>query len=150
MNIILLASNSKLYSNQRIIEAARKAGHTISFVNIKDCYINITSHKPEIYYKSKKLENIEFQRLQNLFNKIDLTNVKQVPACPDASSHYFFIKSKSNQTFEWCGMYSDSNYDLDYFYLYMIFIEAKTNFKLSDRKDVKFRNKLSEGDMSIK
>lgn len=59
MNIILLASNPKLYSNQRLLEASRKRGHEISFVNIKNCYINIISAKPEIYYKSKKLENID-------------------------------------------------------------------------------------------
>jgi ribosomal protein S6--L-glutamate ligase len=60
MKFILLASNSKLYSNRRILKAAKEAGHNISFVNIKDCYINITSNKPEIYYKKgKKLENID-------------------------------------------------------------------------------------------
>jgi ribosomal protein S6--L-glutamate ligase len=60
MKFILLASNSKLYSNRRILQAAREFGHNISFVNIKDCYINITSNKPEIYYKKgKKLENID-------------------------------------------------------------------------------------------
>lgn len=59
MNLILLASNSKLYSNQRLIEAAKNRGHEINFVNIKNCYINIISSKPEVYYKSKKLENID-------------------------------------------------------------------------------------------
>lgn len=59
MNLILLASNSKLYSNQRLLEAAKKRGHDINFVNIKNCYINIISNKPEVYYKSKKLENID-------------------------------------------------------------------------------------------
>ncbi len=60
MNIILLASNSKLYSNRRIVEAAKKAGHNINFVNIKDCYINIKTSSPEIYHKKgKKLEGID-------------------------------------------------------------------------------------------
>ncbi len=60
MNIILLASNPKLYSNCRLMEAAKKARHNIIFANIRDCYINITAGKPEIYYKNgKKLENID-------------------------------------------------------------------------------------------
>jgi len=59
MNLILLASNSKLYSNRRLIEAAKKAGHKIIFANIRDCYINIAANKPEVYYKNgKKLKNI--------------------------------------------------------------------------------------------
>ncbi len=60
MKIILLASNPELYSNQRLIEAALKAGHDIQFVNIRDCYINIAAGKPEIYYKDdKRLGNID-------------------------------------------------------------------------------------------
>lgn len=60
MKIILLASNPELYSNQRLMEAASKAGHDIQFVNIRDCYINIAAGKPEIYHKDdKKLENID-------------------------------------------------------------------------------------------
>lgn len=60
MKIILLASNPKLYSNRRLIQAAKNAGHNIQFANIRDCYINITSDKPEVYYKNgKKLENID-------------------------------------------------------------------------------------------
>ncbi len=60
MKIILLASNPKLYSNRRLIQAAKNAGHSIQFANIRDCYINITSDKPEVYYKNgKKLENID-------------------------------------------------------------------------------------------
>lgn len=59
MKIILLASNPKLYSNQRIIESAIKAGHDIEFINIRDCYININNNQPEVYYEDgKKLENV--------------------------------------------------------------------------------------------
>jgi ribosomal protein S6--L-glutamate ligase len=60
MEIILLASNPDLYSNRRLMEAAQNAGHNIQFVNIRDCYINISAGNPEIYYKDdKKLENID-------------------------------------------------------------------------------------------
>ncbi|MCE3255346.1 MAG: alpha-L-glutamate ligase [Rickettsiaceae bacterium] len=60
MKIILLASNPQLYSNRRIMQAAGEAGHNISFVNIRDCYININANKPEVYYKDgKKFEDID-------------------------------------------------------------------------------------------
>lgn len=60
MKFILLASNKKLYSNRRIIEAAKSAGHEIIFANIRDCYIKISTSKPEVYYKNgRKLQNID-------------------------------------------------------------------------------------------
>lgn len=59
MKIVLLASNQNLYSNQRIMEAAQGRGHHVEFINIRDCYINIASTKPEVYHNDgRKLENI--------------------------------------------------------------------------------------------
>lgn len=61
MKIILLASNAKLYSNRRIMEAARSNGHDINFVNVGDCYIKVASQASEIYYnEGKKIENIDY------------------------------------------------------------------------------------------
>ncbi|MDX2083181.1 MAG: 30S ribosomal protein S6--L-glutamate ligase [Rickettsiales bacterium] len=61
MKIILLASNSNLYSNQRIIEAATKRGHEIEFVNVGECYIKVASNSCEIFYdQGKKLDKIDY------------------------------------------------------------------------------------------
>lgn len=49
MKLVLLASNPKLYSNQRIIEAAQARGHEIEFANVGDCYIKIAPNSCEIY-----------------------------------------------------------------------------------------------------
>ena len=58
--IILLASNPNLYSNQRIMEAARKRGHDIEFVNVGECYIKVASNACEIFYdEARKVENID-------------------------------------------------------------------------------------------
>lgn len=58
--IILLASNPKLYSNQRLMEEAINSNHEIEFVNIKDCNLYISKGKSEIYLTDgKKLENID-------------------------------------------------------------------------------------------
>jgi ribosomal protein S6--L-glutamate ligase len=55
LRIALLASNPDLYSNQRIMEAGRERGHTMSFINIQHCYINISSEEPEIHYRGGEI-----------------------------------------------------------------------------------------------
>ncbi len=61
MKIILLASNPKLYSNQRIVQAAIDRGHEVEFANIGDCYIKVASNGCEIFHDSgKKLEKIDY------------------------------------------------------------------------------------------
>ena len=55
MRIALLASNPNLYSNKRIMEAARERGHEIDFIAIKDCYMDITANKPEIHYRGGEI-----------------------------------------------------------------------------------------------
>jgi ribosomal protein S6--L-glutamate ligase len=61
MKIILLASNPKLYSNQRIIEAAKARGHEIEFANVGDCYIKIAPNACEVYSGERtKFEKIDY------------------------------------------------------------------------------------------
>jgi ribosomal protein S6--L-glutamate ligase len=55
MKIALLASNPDLYSHKRIIEAAEARGHTVDFIAIKDCYMDITASKPEIHYRGGEI-----------------------------------------------------------------------------------------------
>lgn len=55
LRIILLASNPELYSNKRIIEAGEERGHEMLFVNIRQCYMNISSSKPEVHYRGGEL-----------------------------------------------------------------------------------------------
>ncbi len=60
MKIILLASNPKLYSNLRIIEAARERKHEIEFANVGGCYIKVAPNACEIFAdEGKKLEKID-------------------------------------------------------------------------------------------
>ncbi len=61
MKILLLASNPNLYSNRRIVEAAKKLGHDIEFVNVGECYIKVDSKTPEIFYdEGKRIEKIDY------------------------------------------------------------------------------------------
>jgi len=61
MKIVLLASNPKLYSNQRIIDAAKNRGHEVEFANVGGCYIKVATQGCEIFHdESKKLEKIDY------------------------------------------------------------------------------------------
>lgn len=55
LKIVLLASNPNLYSNKRLIEAGEERGHQVRFVNIQQCYMNICSTKPQVYYRGGEL-----------------------------------------------------------------------------------------------
>lgn len=55
MKIAMLARNSKLYSHQRLKEAADVRGHTLDIIDTLRCYMNIASRKPEIYHNGEKL-----------------------------------------------------------------------------------------------
>lgn len=50
LKIGLLASNPRLYSNKRIMEAAEERGHEIHFIDIKQCYMKLDAENPEIHF----------------------------------------------------------------------------------------------------
>lgn len=55
LKIVLLASNPNLYSNKRLVEAGEERGHQVRFINIQQCYMNICSDKPQVYYRGGEL-----------------------------------------------------------------------------------------------
>lgn len=55
MKLALMCQNAGLYSHRRIVEAAKARGHEIDVVNHLKCYINITSHRPSVFYQGKDL-----------------------------------------------------------------------------------------------
>ncbi len=57
LKIGILASNPKLYSNQRLIEAATEHGHQAIFLNMRHCYIKMDATEPEIHYRGGRLLN---------------------------------------------------------------------------------------------
>ncbi len=58
LNIAVLASNHKLYSNMRILEAGGKRGHNMFFINISHCYIDIQTGIASIHARGIKHNNI--------------------------------------------------------------------------------------------
>ncbi|MFY0663111.1 MAG: 30S ribosomal protein S6--L-glutamate ligase [Natronospirillum sp.] len=59
MKIGILSRNSKLYSTRRLVEAAENRGHEVRVIDALRCYMNITSHNPEIHYKGEKLDGFD-------------------------------------------------------------------------------------------
>ena len=55
MKIVMMARNADLYSHKRLVEAAQGRGHEIDIVNTLQCYMNIASRRPEVYYNGEKL-----------------------------------------------------------------------------------------------
>ncbi len=55
LNIVLLASNPDLYSNKRLVEAGETRGHRVRFINVSQCYMNISDAKPEVHYRGGEL-----------------------------------------------------------------------------------------------
>lgn len=55
MKIGILSRKAELYSTSRLVEAAKKGGHEARVINHLLCYMNITSHRPSVYYSGEEL-----------------------------------------------------------------------------------------------
>jgi ribosomal protein S6--L-glutamate ligase len=59
MKLAILSRNAKLYSTQRLVQAARDRGHTVRVLDPLRCYMKIAPGKFQLNYKSKPLEGID-------------------------------------------------------------------------------------------
>lgn len=59
MKIAILSQDARLYSTQRLLEAAKQRGHQAQVVNYLRCYMNITSRRPSIVYQGRPLEDFD-------------------------------------------------------------------------------------------
>ncbi len=59
MKIAILSQDASLYSTRRLREAGEERGHEMRVVNYLRCYMNITSHRPAIFYNGKALEDFD-------------------------------------------------------------------------------------------
>jgi ribosomal protein S6--L-glutamate ligase len=53
MRIGILSRNSKLYSTNRLVQAAKDRGHEPHVVDVLKCYMNITTNNPTVLYRSR-------------------------------------------------------------------------------------------------
>lgn len=59
MKIGILSRRPEIYSTRRLAEAAGERGHEVRVLDPLKCYMNITSHNPEVHYKGQKLEGYD-------------------------------------------------------------------------------------------
>jgi ribosomal protein S6--L-glutamate ligase len=59
MRLAILSRNRRLYSTQRLVEAAQNRGHTVQVVDPLRCYMRISPGLAEIHYKGKVLEGFD-------------------------------------------------------------------------------------------
>ena len=51
LKIALLASNTELYSNKRLMEAGKARGHEMAFLNVQQAYMKFDATEPQIRYR---------------------------------------------------------------------------------------------------
>lgn len=59
MKIGILSRNSSLYSTSRLREAAEARGHQVEIIDPLLCYMDITSHRPTVYFRNRKLDDFD-------------------------------------------------------------------------------------------
>jgi ribosomal protein S6--L-glutamate ligase len=59
MNIAILSRGPKLYSTSRLKEAALQRGHTAHVIDYLRCSMDITSHRPKMFYKGEPLTDFD-------------------------------------------------------------------------------------------
>ena len=59
MKIAILSRKPELYSTNRLVEAGIQRGHDMHVINPLRCYMNITSHKPSIFYAGETLDGFD-------------------------------------------------------------------------------------------
>jgi ribosomal protein S6--L-glutamate ligase len=57
MKIAILSRKGSLYSTRRLKEAGEQRGHKMDVIDYLRCYMNITSHRPTIYYSGHELND---------------------------------------------------------------------------------------------
>ena len=59
MKIALLSQNRKLYSTEKLVEAAENRGLEVVVLDVLRAYMKIASHNPSIHYKGERLEGFD-------------------------------------------------------------------------------------------
>jgi ribosomal protein S6--L-glutamate ligase len=60
MRIAILSRKKSLYSTRRLVEAAQARGHSVRVIDHLHCFMDITSDKPSIHYKTEEFNHDEF------------------------------------------------------------------------------------------
>jgi ribosomal protein S6--L-glutamate ligase len=59
MHIVILSVNKHLYSTKRMVEEAKELGHTVEVIRPTECFMDVSSGAPMVYYKKRKLNKVD-------------------------------------------------------------------------------------------
>lgn len=59
MKIGILSRRASLYSTRRLSEAAKERGHDAQVINYLRCYMDITSHKPQVLFRGEPVTGFD-------------------------------------------------------------------------------------------
>lgn len=59
LKIAILSREPDNYSTRRLVEAAELRDHMVEIINTTECYMNITSHRPEVHLHGQVLEGFD-------------------------------------------------------------------------------------------
>lgn len=59
LKIAILSRRASLYSTSRLKEAAKKRGHEVHVIDYLRCYMDITSHKPRMFFKGEEMTDFD-------------------------------------------------------------------------------------------
>lgn len=59
MKIAILSRKASLYSTHRLKEAGEQRGHEMQVIDYLRCYMNITSHRPQVIYQGRPLNDFD-------------------------------------------------------------------------------------------
>ncbi len=59
MKIAILSRSRKIYSTDRLYQAALGRGHEVQVIDTLRCYMNIATHRPTIHYRGEELEQFD-------------------------------------------------------------------------------------------
>ena len=59
MKFAVLSRRASLYSTRRLVEAGRQRGHDMSVINYLRCYMDLTSHRPQVLFKGEPVTGFD-------------------------------------------------------------------------------------------
>jgi len=59
MKIVILSRKPHLYSTHRLLQAGRERGHDVEVIDYLRCYMNITSHNPQVFYRGEPIRDVD-------------------------------------------------------------------------------------------
>ena len=80
MKIAILSNGNANYSTKRLVEEAKKKGHSVRVIKYKNCYIALNEKHPDVYYKGEKLTGYDaiIPRISNSMTRYGCAIVRQL------------------------------------------------------------------------